>query len=133
MKRIQRKRTKGWKMPENTVYVGRPTKYGNPFINIQDITYYHSQRRVKSGLDPLVYCCQKSTRDAVELYQEGLNDPLRLGRFIGGYDGAILRKYFERIINDKAELCGKDLSCWCAIDQPCHADILLKFVNDKQP
>lgn len=30
-KRIQRKRSKGWKMPENTVYVGRPTKWGNPF------------------------------------------------------------------------------------------------------
>lgn len=29
--RIQRKRTKGWKMPENTVYVGRPTEWGNPF------------------------------------------------------------------------------------------------------
>ena len=29
--RIQRKRTKGWKMPPNTVYVGRPTKWGNPF------------------------------------------------------------------------------------------------------
>lgn len=29
--RIQRKRTKGWKMPENTVYVGRPSKWGNPF------------------------------------------------------------------------------------------------------
>lgn len=30
-KRIQRKRTKGWRMPENAVYVGRPTKWGNPF------------------------------------------------------------------------------------------------------
>lgn len=30
--RIQRKRTKGWKMPANTVYVGRPTKWGNPFV-----------------------------------------------------------------------------------------------------
>lgn len=30
-KRIQRKRTKGWKMPEGTVYVGRPTQWGNPF------------------------------------------------------------------------------------------------------
>lgn len=29
--RIQRKRTKGWRMPPNTVYVGRPTKYGNRF------------------------------------------------------------------------------------------------------
>jgi len=30
MKRIQRKRAKGWKMPPNTIYVGRPTKWGNP-------------------------------------------------------------------------------------------------------
>lgn len=29
--RIQRKRIKGWKMPENTIYVGRPTCWGNPF------------------------------------------------------------------------------------------------------
>lgn len=29
--RIQRKRTAGWKMPENTVYVGRPGMWGNPF------------------------------------------------------------------------------------------------------
>ena len=30
-KRIQRKRTKGWRMPANTVYVGRPGKWGNPY------------------------------------------------------------------------------------------------------
>ena len=30
-KRIQRKRTKGWRMPANTIYVGRPSKWGNPF------------------------------------------------------------------------------------------------------
>ena len=29
--RIQRQRKRGWKMPANTVYVGRPTKWGNPF------------------------------------------------------------------------------------------------------
>ncbi len=31
MKRIQRKRTKGWKMPEGAIYVGRPGKWGNPY------------------------------------------------------------------------------------------------------
>lgn len=31
LKRIQRKRTKGWRMPPNTVYVGRGSKWGNPF------------------------------------------------------------------------------------------------------
>ena len=30
--RIQRKRTKGWRMPPSTVYVGRPTKWGNPYM-----------------------------------------------------------------------------------------------------
>ena len=29
--RIQRKRTKGWRMPDGAVYVGRPTQWGNPF------------------------------------------------------------------------------------------------------
>lgn len=28
-KRIQLRRTKGWKMPENTVNVARPTRFGN--------------------------------------------------------------------------------------------------------
>ncbi len=30
-KRIQRNRTKGWKMPDNTIYVGRGSKWGNHF------------------------------------------------------------------------------------------------------
>ena len=29
-KRIQRRRTKGWRTPEGAVYVGRPSKWGNP-------------------------------------------------------------------------------------------------------
>lgn len=29
--RVQRKRSKGWKMPPNTVSVTRPGKWGNPF------------------------------------------------------------------------------------------------------
>jgi len=31
MIRLQRRRTKGWRMPEGAVYVGRPTRWGNPF------------------------------------------------------------------------------------------------------
>ena len=30
--RIQRKRTKGWRMPPNTVDVTRSSKWGNPFV-----------------------------------------------------------------------------------------------------
>lgn len=27
------------------------------------------------------------------------------------------------------ELAGKDLACWCPLDQPCHADVLLELAN----
>lgn len=30
-RRIQRQRTKGWRMPAGAVYVGRPTRWGNPY------------------------------------------------------------------------------------------------------
>lgn len=127
--RIQRKRTKGWKMPPGAVYVGRPTEWGNPFVNLQDITYYYSERRAKQGLSPLVYCCHKSTKDAVQLYEEGIKSPAKLGRFIGGYDGQILNRYFSHIRNNLYLLMDHDLACWCALDEPCHADVLLKLAN----
>lgn len=35
-KRIQRRRTKGWRMPAGAVYVGRPTPWGNPYRPAED-------------------------------------------------------------------------------------------------
>jgi len=29
------------------------------------------------------------------------------------------------------ELAGKDLACWCPLDQPCHADVLLELANEE--
>ncbi|WP_420792080.1 DUF4326 domain-containing protein [Arthrobacter agilis] len=29
----------------------------------------------------------------------------------------------------RRELAGKDLACWCPLDQPRHADVLLKIAN----
>ena len=31
-RRIQRRRTAGWRMPDGAIYVGRPTRYGNPYL-----------------------------------------------------------------------------------------------------
>ena len=28
-----------------------------------------------------------------------------------------------------SELRGKNLVCWCRLDQPCHADVLLELAN----
>ena len=88
-KRIQRKRSKGWKMPENTKYVGRPSKWGNPY-------------KVTTRL---------SLEKSLQMYEE-------------------LFTYSEERINQvKEELRGKDLACFCSLDQKCHADILLKIAN----
>lgn len=29
----------------------------------------------------------------------------------------------------RTELRGKDLACWCPLDKPCHADVLLEIAN----
>ncbi|GAA0645836.1 DUF4326 domain-containing protein [Kutzneria viridogrisea] len=29
----------------------------------------------------------------------------------------------------RAELAGRDLACWCPLDQPCHRTVLLELVN----
>lgn len=47
-KRIQRKRTKGWKMPPNCVYVGRPSKWGNP-CKVGDWTIGYESRQTRES------------------------------------------------------------------------------------
>jgi hypothetical protein len=50
----------------------------------------------------------------------GLAESLRLYRLhAAGFDAAALRR----------DLAGKDLACWCPLDQPCHADVLLELVS----
>jgi hypothetical protein len=33
----------------------------------------------------------------------------------------------------RRELRGKNLACWCRLDQPCHADVLLRVANETEP
>ncbi len=49
--RIQRKRRKGWKMPPNTVYVGRPSKFRNMCrvgidVQTEEQAVFHFRRNV---------------------------------------------------------------------------------------
>ena len=51
-------------------------------------------------------------------------------RFRGGLDGtAHPDSHMGRILSSIEELRGKDLACWCPLDQPCHADVLLEMAN----
>ena len=46
-KRIQRKRSRGWRMPEGAVYVGRPTQWGNPYP-VETVGREESMRRFRA-------------------------------------------------------------------------------------
>lgn len=117
-KRIQRKRTKGWRMPDGAVYVGRPTRWGNPYWHIAK---WHG---VEKSLE------------AFRMTAQGLWLPSVMNQFpISYYDEHL--EWLEGIGGHplemvRAELRGKDLACFCPLDKPCHADILLELAN-KEP
>lgn len=33
----------------------------------------------------------------------------------------------------RRELAGRDLACWCSLDEPCHGEVLLEIANGPQP
>lgn len=110
--RIQRKRTRGWRMPEGAVYVGRPSKWGNPYR-------WTEYARVPLDLDDGAVIPPARRRSwAVNDFRAAM-DP-EFGFRVGQYPTA------EEI---RTELRGRDLVCWCPLDQPCHADVLLEIAN----
>ena len=58
----------------------------------------------------------------------GQDEAVRLYR-----EGVLLRREGEQGIPAPGEiqrqLAGHDLACWCPLDQPCHADVLLELAN----
>ena len=121
--RIQRKRITGWRMPDGAVYVGRGTKWGNPFrvyrctccpvrrwdVIDENLVTYAADHRYRGHLSP-----EQLRREharcllyATELFAEFVAPAL-----------------------DVSELRGKHLACWCDLESPCHADVLLSLANE---
>jgi len=131
--RIQRTRTKGWRMPPNTVYIGRPSKWGSPFAVFGRNEYLMcdaSHRR--TILTPWVIFDHEQDIDvypataqiAVDYYRRWLAK-----EFNDGLGYGIVRPCTFTVENIIAELRGKNLACWCALDAPCHGDVLLEIAN----
>lgn len=99
--RVQLRRTKGWRMPPNTVSVARPGRWGNPFVVGRDGDAAECVRQFEAELLPL--------------------------RHGGGLFEFMHAEAHVRAV--KAELRGKNLACWCPLDRPCHADVLLEVAN----
>ena len=36
------------------------------------------------------------------------------------------------VVASLPEFRGHDLACWCPLDEPCHADVLLEIANAQQ-
>ncbi len=100
-------------MPEGAVYVGRPTKYGNPIHISKDglIKDSHGREVRVNGWA----CMHADPRDAPRKF-------LAAGfeAWLGLPEQAALREAARK------ELAGHDLACWCPLTEPCHADVLLK-------
>lgn len=46
---------------------------------------------------------------------------------------AHLGRHPELVESARRDLAGCDLACWCPLDQPCHADILLDILREAAP
>ena len=90
-------------MPPNTVYVGRGSKWANPYT-----TMMRTAPR-ELGATPL----RLTAEEAVERYRSNLPYILNTSHL------------------DISELRGKNLMCWCKSGTPCHADVLLEVANGK--
>lgn len=136
--RIQRQRTKGWKMPADAVYVGRPTRWGNPFavrrvspwprwggpapwqiVTPDDRVWEHEESRKpivgRAEADANRYAIAVAA--AVDLFRTHIGP---MGNY--EYDAATL-------VDLRDALAGRDLVCWCPVGTPCHADVLMEIAN----
>jgi hypothetical protein len=106
---VQLRRTKDWKIPPNTVKVDRSTQWGNP-IRICEPPHQGLIRAYGwrfRELPPI----PGTAAEAVAMFEKFM-----------AFDGASIGA-------GRKALRGKNLACWCPLDQPCHADVWLRIVN----
>ena len=64
--RVQRSRRRGWRMPQGAVYVGRPTKWGNPYrMRPETAVEVYRDRLVAGLLDVSVEDVRRELRGRV--------------------------------------------------------------------
>ncbi|OYN80446.1 DUF4326 domain-containing protein [Mycolicibacterium sphagni] len=125
--RVQRRRVAGQPgIPPGAKYVGRPSRWGNPWRIYRDHHIvgprWHIARNSWAHIPAgeCIHAYVSSSRiipvsEAVDLYRTLLQVRLR-------DEPDQFREWLK-------PLRGRDLACWCPLDQPCHADILLEIAN----
>lgn len=128
--RIQRRRTKGWRAPAGAVYVGRGTRWGNPFTVVSVARAPWRVETAEPGTGALAggphlfSTWEEAAAFATRLFK------LHTGPFgLYEYDADTLTK-LRRVLADR------DLMCWCPLPAPgqpdhCHAAVLLELANQE--
>ncbi|MEV8180311.1 DUF4326 domain-containing protein [Specibacter sp. NPDC078692] len=113
--RIQRKRTQGWRAPAGAMYVGRGSKWGNPC----HIVPMHRSGPFDLERDDVGFVGQHTSLEGARASAAS--------RYRDYVDNGLAPSAHEI----RSALAGKDLMCWCPLDQPCHADVLLEIANQE--
>ncbi|MDM2398140.1 DUF4326 domain-containing protein [Mycobacteroides abscessus] len=123
--RIQLRRTKGWRKPEGVIVVSRPSRWGNPFaaripqgealqaadvrgLLVAQFRDWLAGSTLEQAVEAHPLCYPNGRRLIANIYPRP-------------------RRPTQREIRDA--LSGHDLACWCPLDSPCHADVLLEIAN----
>jgi len=128
--RIQLRRTPGWRLPPDAVNVARPSRYGNPFRSSEVHAHGQAEIILANGLVQLVDDWW-SAETVVDLYRQWMTgqavcDPACADRKL------LVRRRLLPPLPDLAPLRGRHLACWCRLDRPCHADVLLQLANTRE-
>ncbi|WP_344029311.1 DUF4326 domain-containing protein [Pseudonocardia kongjuensis] len=116
-------RARGYRKPENAIVVARPTRWGNP-ISLSDVAAQYPSLDDRQVATLVV-------RDFEVLAERGrLSFPN--WRHLGGRRGPVAWTY-PPLAEIREQLGGRDLACWCPLDMPCHADVLLRIANSEPP
>jgi hypothetical protein len=115
-RRVQLSRKKGWRMPPNTMSVARPGRHGNPF----NIGGYHKIGNGGPGMSRITCLDPKYADESFTLVETNEQAVAMFREW---------RRLYPLPKHDSEELRGRNLACWCPLDKPCHADVLIELAN----
>lgn len=122
MKRVQRTRKKGGGMPPGSKYVGRGSRWGNPYKVSPGTTSRSRQLDIWLVTTPIGVLPfggkQQAAAASIALYE------------------SMMRANFPKTDDMRAflgPLRGYDLACWCGPEDACHVDIILKLIREIWP
>lgn len=118
--RIQLSRAKGWRMPAGTRKVDRSTPWGNPFAVLEPFPAHWVPRDILEEIGAKLRPGKHGTFASINTSEQAV----RLFRWWIKQSDQRGHCEFVSIV-----LKGKNLACWCADNQPCHADVLLEVAN----